>query len=97
MSDFQILRKSYLPPNDKSLTKCYKIYFSQSTYFLFNLFTIIVLIFYTVKDFNIKTIANSRINPVPRTNLNNAVRYKCNIDGKAIELFNEAKEWWILI
>ena len=28
---------------------------------------------------------------------NNAVRYKCNIDGKEIELFNEAEEWWILI
>lgn len=28
---------------------------------------------------------------------NNAVRYKCNIDGKAIELFNEGEEWWILI
>ncbi|MDO9536096.1 MAG: hypothetical protein Q7J85_12390 [Bacillota bacterium] len=27
---------------------------------------------------------------------NNAVRYKCNIDGKAIELFNEGEEWWIL-
>ena len=29
--------------------------------------------------------------------INNAVRYKCNIDGKEIELFNEAEEWWILI
>ncbi len=28
---------------------------------------------------------------------NNAVRYKCNIDGKAIELFNEGEEWWILV
>ena len=27
---------------------------------------------------------------------NNAVRYKCNIDGKAIELFNEDEEWWML-
>ncbi len=27
---------------------------------------------------------------------NNAVRYKCNIDGKAVELFNEGNEWWIL-
>jgi len=27
---------------------------------------------------------------------NNAVRYKCSIDGKAIELFNEESEWWIL-
>jgi len=27
---------------------------------------------------------------------NNAVRYKCNIDGKAIELFNEGEEWWML-
>ena len=27
---------------------------------------------------------------------NNAVRFKCNIDGKAIELFNEGVEWWIL-
>ena len=24
---------------------------------------------------------------------NNAVKYKCNIDGKAIELFNEGVEW----
>ena len=28
---------------------------------------------------------------------NNAVRYKCSIDGKAIELFNEGEEWWILV
>lgn len=27
---------------------------------------------------------------------NNAVRYKCNIDGKAIELFNEGEEWWMI-
>ena len=27
---------------------------------------------------------------------NNAVKFKCNIDGKAIELFNEGEEWWIL-
>jgi hypothetical protein len=27
---------------------------------------------------------------------NNAVRHKCNIDGKAIELFNEGEQWWIL-
>ncbi len=27
---------------------------------------------------------------------NNAVRYKCNIDGKAIELFNDGNEWWII-
>jgi len=25
----------------------------------------------------------------------NAVRYKCNIDGKAFEFFNEGEEWWI--
>lgn len=28
---------------------------------------------------------------------NNAARYKCNIDGKAIELFNEGEDWWILV
>jgi hypothetical protein len=28
---------------------------------------------------------------------NNAARYKCNIDEKAIELFNEGEEWWILV
>ncbi|MBU3188820.1 hypothetical protein K9O30_06550 [Clostridium bowmanii] len=28
---------------------------------------------------------------------NNATRFKCNIDGKAIELFNEDEEWWILV
>ncbi|MBW9157999.1 hypothetical protein [Clostridium tagluense] len=28
---------------------------------------------------------------------NNAVRYKCNIDEKEIELFNEGEEWWILV
>jgi hypothetical protein len=27
---------------------------------------------------------------------NNAARYKCVIDGKAIELFNEGEEWWLL-
>jgi hypothetical protein len=25
----------------------------------------------------------------------NAIRYKCNIDGKAIELFNENEKWWM--
>ena len=29
--------------------------------------------------------------------INNAVRYKCNIDGKLIELFNEGEDWWILV
>ncbi|MGH4124783.1 MAG: hypothetical protein ACREV6_17820 [Clostridium sp.] len=28
---------------------------------------------------------------------NNAVRYKCIIDEKEIELFNEGEEWWILV
>ena len=28
--------------------------------------------------------------------INNAVRYRCTIDGKAIELFNEGDEWWLL-
>ena len=27
---------------------------------------------------------------------NNAVRYKCNIEGKVVELFNEDEKWWIL-
>ena len=36
-------------------------------------------------------------NPIRSMKLfNNAVRYKCNIDGKAIELFNEENEWWII-
>lgn len=38
------------------------------------------------------------INPIRSMKLfNNAAKYKCNIDGKAIELFNEGEEWWILI
>lgn len=27
---------------------------------------------------------------------NNAARYKCIIDEKAIELFNEDKKWWLV-
>ena len=38
------------------------------------------------------------IDPIRSMKLfNNAAKYKCNIDGKAIELFNEGEEWWILI
>ena len=38
------------------------------------------------------------IDPIRSMKLfNNAVRYKCSIDGKAIELFNEGEEWWILV
>ncbi len=37
------------------------------------------------------------MNPIRSMKLfNNAVRYKCSIDGKAIELFNEGEKWWIL-
>jgi hypothetical protein len=35
-------------------------------------------------------------NPVRSMKLfNNAVRYKCTIDGKLLELFNIGDEWWI--
>ncbi len=27
---------------------------------------------------------------------NKAVRFKCKIDGKEIELFNEGEKWWVL-
>lgn len=38
------------------------------------------------------------IDPIRSMKLfNNAVRYKCSIDGRAIELFNEGEEWWILV
>ncbi|MBC8060996.1 MAG: hypothetical protein H7Y18_10040 [Clostridiaceae bacterium] len=38
------------------------------------------------------------IDPIRSMKLfNNAAKYKCNIDGKAIELFNEGEEWWILV
>jgi hypothetical protein len=38
------------------------------------------------------------IDPIRSMKLfNNAVRYKCSIDGRAIELFNEGEEWWIFI
>ena len=46
---------------------------------------------YNDEDFEIK-------DPIRSMKLfNNAARYKCNIDGKAIELFNEGEEWWILV
>lgn len=35
-------------------------------------------------------------NPIRSMKLfNNAIRYRCNIDGKEIELFNEREDWWI--
>ncbi|ABR49591.1 hypothetical protein Amet_3463 [Alkaliphilus metalliredigens QYMF] len=38
------------------------------------------------------------IDPVRSMKLfNNAIRYKCNIDGRLIELFNEGEEWWIFV
>ncbi|MBU3183071.1 hypothetical protein [Clostridium psychrophilum] len=46
---------------------------------------------YNDEDFEIK-------DPVRSMKLiNNAIRYKCNIDGKAIELFTAGEEWWILV
>jgi|GEM_PF-2658953 len=46
---------------------------------------------YNDEEFEIK-------NPIRSMKLiHNAVRYKCNIDEKAIELFNEGEEWWILV
>lgn len=45
---------------------------------------------YNEEKFEVKDIIRSK------KYFNNAVRFKCNIDGKAIELFNEGEEWWIV-
>ena len=37
------------------------------------------------------------IDPIRSLKLfDNAARYKCKIDGKSIELFNEGEKWWIV-